>query len=181
MKKIIRYFMMSVLALCLSIPCFGAVEAATVALLPLINHTDNELANKVFYKEALGSLKRQQGFVLVENDKLTAAIEAAKLNGNLPNAAQMSKIAADGGVDIVIAMQLDELSKTVRPSSEERTLVLNLQGQAVAYNAITGKEYSHKISSSARAPEAVTSRWDWLNEQWGRQVRLEMEKALKAQ
>lgn len=181
MKKIIRYLIMSLMTVCLSLPCFGAVEAATVALLPLINNTDNELANQVFYKEAMGTLKRQQGFVLVENDKLTAAIDAVQLNGKLPSAAQLRSIAVDGGVDIVIAMQLDELSKTVRPSSEERTLVLNLKGQAVAYNAITGKDYSHRISSNAKAPEAVTSRWDWLNEQWGRQVRLEMEKALKAQ
>ncbi len=181
MKKIVRYLMMSLLAVCLTVPCFGAAEAATVALLPLINNTDNELANQVFYKEALGTLKRQQGFVLVENDKLTAAIAAEQLDGKLPSAAQMRSIAVDGGVDIVIAMQLDELSKTVRASSEERTLILKLQGQAVAYNAITDKVYSHKINSSARAPEAVTSRWDWLNEQWGRQVRLEIEKALKAQ
>ena len=181
MKKIMRYLIMSLMTVLLSIPCFGAAEAATVALLPLINNTDNEMANQVFYKEAMSALKRQQGFVLVENDKLTAAIDAVRLDGKLPNAAQMRKIAADGGVDIVIAMQLDKLSKTVRTSSEERTVILNLKGQAVAYNAITAKDYSHKINSGARAPEAVTSRWDWLNEQWGRQVRLEMEKALKVQ
>lgn len=181
MKKVLRYLILSLMTVFFSIPCFHAAEAATVALLPLVNNTDNEMSNKVFYKEALGALKLQKGFVLVENDQLTAAINAAKLNGQLPNAAQMQKIAVDGNVDIVIAMQLDVLKKSVRPSSEERTVLLDLQGQTVAYNALTGKVYSHKIDVDAKAPEAVTSRWDWANEQWGRQVRLEMEKALKAQ
>lgn len=180
MKKILRYFMLSLLTLCFSIPCLSAAEAASVALLPLVNNTDNEMSNKVFYKEALNTLKAQKGFVLVENDKLTAAIEAADVAGRLPDAAELQSIAKNGGVDIVIAMQLDVLDKKVRASSEQRTVILDLKGETVAYNALTGEFYTHKISSNAKAPEAVTSRWDWENEQWGREVRREITRALSA-
>lgn len=181
MKKLLRYLMMTVMAVAFCVPGFSAAEAATVALLPLVNNVQDDLANQVFYKEAMNSLKAQKGFVLVENDALTAAIDAAKLNGRLPSEAELQKIAADGKVDIVIAMQLDKLTKKTTKSTKQRFVVLDLKGKTVAYNAITGAFYSHDIRSDAKAPEAVTSRWDWKNEQWGRQVRLEMEKALKAQ
>ena len=39
MKKIYRYLLMTVLALCLSIPAIAA-EAASIALLPLINNVN---------------------------------------------------------------------------------------------------------------------------------------------
>lgn len=43
MSKVLRYLLMTVMALCLSIPCFGtAAEAAGVALLPLINNVEEK-------------------------------------------------------------------------------------------------------------------------------------------
>ena len=71
MKKVLRYLLMTVMAICFSIPCFGAAEAASVALLPLINNVEggDELANQVFYKNALSVLNSKKGFVVVENDK----------------------------------------------------------------------------------------------------------------
>lgn len=181
MKKLLRYLVMTVMAVAFCVPGFSAAEAATVALLPLVNNVQDDVANQVFYKEAMNALKLQKGFVLVENDTLTAAIDAVKLDGRLPSEAELKKIAADGKVDMVIAMQLDKLTKKTTKSTKQRFVVLDLQGKTVAYNVLTGNYYSHEIRSDAKAPEAVTSRWDWKNEQWGRQVRLEMDKALKAQ
>ena len=81
MKKIYRYLLMTVLALCLSIPAIAA-EAASIALLPLINNVKgDELANQVFYKNAIATINAQQGYTIVDNDNLTAVIEANK-NGN---------------------------------------------------------------------------------------------------
>ena len=111
MKKVLRYLLMTVMAICFSIPCFGAAEAASVALLPLINNVEggDELANQVFYKNALAVLNSKKGFVVVENDKLTAVINDAKIGNKVPSAATLEKIAKDGDVDIVIAVQLDKL------------------------------------------------------------------------
>ena len=109
MKKIYRYLLLTVLALCLSIPALGA-EAASVALLPLICNVEGDtIASQVYFKNALNSINAQKGFVLVDNDQLTAAIEAAKLGREVPDQATMAKIAKDGNVDLVIAMQLDVL------------------------------------------------------------------------
>lgn len=179
MKKVLRYLVMTVMAICFAIPGINAAEAATVALLPLINNVQgDELANQVFYKQAMAVLNSKRGFVMVENDKLTTVIEKETVAGTLPSEAALQAIAKNGDVDIVIAMQLDTLEDNVIMSSEENKLQLDLQGYAVAYNRLTGKFYKHRIYSDKTVPEAVTARWDWVHEEWGRSVRLEMDRIL---
>ena len=179
MKRIYRYLLMTVLAICLSIPVFTA-EAASIALLPLVNNVPgDEVANQVYFKSAINAINSQKGFMLVENDKVTAAVEAAKIAGKLPAKDTLEKIAKDGKVDMVIAVQLDVLEdKPVFPSNE-RILELAMEGKAVAYNALTGQYYQHKIYSDKQIDETLTSRWDWVHEEWGRAVRAEMNRILQ--
>lgn len=180
MKKLYRYLLMAVMALCFSVPCLGAAEAAGIALIPLINNVQgDELANQVFYKNAIAAINAKKGFYMVENDKLTAVIDAAKIGNKVPNAATLAKIAKDGDVDIVIAIQLDKLKDSIIDSSEERKLQLDLQGYAVSYNKLTGKAYEHRLYNDKVIPEALTSRWDWVHEEWGRTVRVEIDRMLR--
>ncbi|WP_405379612.1 hypothetical protein [Phascolarctobacterium sp.] len=181
MKKVLRYLLMTVMALCLSVPCFGtAAEAASVALLPLINNVEgDQLSNQIYYKSAIAAINAQKGFMIVENDKLTAAIDAAKIGKEVPTSAALAKIAKDGDVDIVIAMQLDKLEDLALYSSEENKLQLVLEGKAVAYNRLTGKAYSHRIYDDKVIPEALSSRWDWTHEEFGRNVRAEINRILE--
>lgn len=179
MKKIYRYLLMAVLAICLSIPAFVA-EAASIALLPLINNNQgDEIANQVYFKSAINAINAQKGFMLVENDKLTAAIDAAKIAGKVPSKAALEKIAKDGNVDIVIAMELDKLDDITLYSSEGNMMQLVLDGKAVAYYKITGEFYQHRIYDDKQVPEALTTRWDWTHEEWGRNVRAEINRILK--
>ena len=179
MQKIYRYLLMTVLALCLSIPAFG-VEAATIALIPLINNVQgDELANQVFYKSAINTINAQTGFTIVENDRLTAVIEANSNGKNVPTEAALKKIAKDGKVDMVIAVQLDELHDDPVFSTGERTVKITMEGKAVAYNSLTGEYYAHRIFSDKEIEEALTARWDWVHEEWGYAVRREMNRILK--
>lgn len=179
MKKIYRYLLMAVLAICLSIPAFAA-EAASIALLPLINNNQgDEIANQVYFKSAINAINAQKGFMLVENDKLTAAIDAAKIAGKVSSKAALEKIAKDGNVDIVIAMELDKLDDITLYSSEGNMMQLVLDGKAVAYYKITGEFYQHRIYDDKQVPEALTTRWDWTHEEWGRNVRAEINRILK--
>ena len=77
-------------------------------------------------------------------------------------------------------MQLDKLEDKVIDSSEERKLQIDMRGYAVAYNKLTGKAYTHRIYSDKTTPEALTSRWDWVHEEFGRAVRVEIDRALRA-
>lgn len=179
MKKILRYLVMTVMAVCFAIPGINAAEAASVALLPLINNVQgDELANQVFYKQAISVMNKKKGFVMVENEALNKVIEANTVAGEIPSEAALKAIAEKGNVDIVIAMQLDVLDDEVIYSSQENKLQLDLQGYAVAYNKITGDFYKHRMYSDKTVPEAVTARWDWVHEEFGRSVRIEMDRIL---
>lgn len=191
MSKVLRYLLMTVMALCLSVPCFGtAAEAAGVALLPLINNVEEKavegeedasrLTNQVFFKNALAAINSKKGFYMVENKKLDAAVEAANIGNKLPSADVLAEIGKAGDADIVIAFQLDALDDEVIDSSEERKLKLNLKGYVVAYNRLTGTAYEHRIYNDKMIPEALASRWDWVHEEWGRAVRVEIDRALRA-
>lgn len=190
MSKVLRYLLMTVMALCLSISCFGtAAEAAGVALLPLINNVEEKaaegeeagrLTNQVFFKNALAAINSKKGFYMVENKKLDAAVEAANIGNELPSADVLAEIGKAGDADIVIAFQLDALDDEVIDSSEERKLKLDLKGYVVAYNRLTGTAYEHRIYNDKMIPEALASRWDWVHEEWGRAVRVEIDRALRA-
>ncbi len=179
MKKFYRYFLMTVLALCLSIPAIAA-EAATVVLVPLINNVQgDEIANQIFYKNAITAINAQQGYTIVDNDKVTEIIESNKNGNNVPSEAALKKIAKDANVDIVIAIQLDELHDEPVFPSVERMVKLTMSGRAVAYNALANKFYQHKIYSDKEMDETLTSRWDWVHEEWGYAVRHEMNRILQ--
>ena len=179
MKKFYRYFLMTVLALCLSIPAIAA-EAATVVLVPLINNVQgDEIANQIFYKNAITAINAQQGYTIVDNDKVTEIIESNKNGNNVPSEAALKKIAKDANVDIVIAIQLDELHDEPVFPSVERMVKLTISGRAVAYNALANKFYQHKIYSDKEMDETLTSRWDWVHEEWGYAVRHEINRILQ--
>ena len=171
---------MTVVALCISLPCLSA-EAASVALLPLINNVQgDEVANQVFYKNAIATMNKAKGFVMVENDKLTAAIEAANVGNEVPGEATMAKIAKDGNVDMVIAIQVDVINDVPTYSSEENKLKMDIQGYAAHYNALTGVYKKDRINNDSLIPEVFSSRWDLAHEEFGREVRKAITKALKA-
>ena len=179
MKKIYRYLLMTVLALCLSISALGA-ETASVALLPLINNVAGDtIASQVYFKSALSSINAQQGFVLVDNDQLTAAIEAAQLGREVPDQATLAQIAEAGKVDLVIAMQLDVLDDKAIYDGYDDRLKLDLQGYAVSYNKLTGEFNKHRIFDDKEIPAALASRWDWTHDEWGRNVKREVNRILK--
>ena len=181
MKKVLRYLVMTVLAICFAIPGLNAAEAATVALLPLVNNVaGDELANQVYYKQAINAIKAQSGFVLVENDQLTQAFENAKINTAGIDQKSLEKIAKEGNVDVVFAMQLDKLGRKPLNRTGERVLKLELEGKAFAYNRLNGVYYVHNLKGGKEIDEALTSRWDWAHEEFGRAVRQEISRALRA-
>ena len=181
MKKVLRYLVMTVLAICFAIPGLNAAEAATVALLPLVNNVaGDEIANQVYYKQAINAIKAQPGFVLVENDQLTQAFENAKINTAGIDQKSLEKIAKEGDVDVVFAMQLDKLARKPLNRTGERVLKLELEGKAFAYNRLNGVYYVHNLKGGKEIDEALTSRWDWAHEEFGRAVRQEISRALRA-
>lgn len=181
MKKLLRTLVMTITTICFCIPVFGAAEAATVAILPLINNVQgDELAGQLYYKEAINTLKGKKGFVMVENDQITAAAADVHAGMGLPTAEALKHIAEAGDTDIVFAMELNELRKKERMIPGERVAQLVMEGKAVAYNRLNGAFYSHNIRGGQEVDVALTARFDWTHEQFGRAVRQEIDRALRA-
>ncbi len=182
MKKIVRYLMLAVLTLCFSLPCLSISEAASVALLPLINNVEgDDLLSQLFYNQAFAVFRENKGFTLIEDKQLQAAINKYTVPGKLPEEMQLRRIAAEGNVDIVIAVQIDVLEDSINTDGgEDRTLKLDLQGRTVAFNRLANKYYSHRIFDDKVISEALTSRWDWVHDEFSRNMRLEMTRAIKA-
>lgn len=181
MKKLLRCFLLTVMTVCFAIPCLNAAEAATVALIPLVNHVEgDEIANQVYYKQAINAIKAQPGFVLVESDKLTLAMENSNYGIVGINQAVLEKIAKEGDVDVVFALELNKLATKPMNRTGERVIKLDMDGKAFAYNRLNGVFYSHNVRSDKQIDEALTARWDWAHEEFGRAVRQEIARALKA-
>ena len=182
MKKLVNYLVMTVLALCLVLPTAAVAEAATVALVPLINNVEggDKLANQLYYKEAIGAIKRQEGFSLVESTQLKNIIAEAGIGQQAPDKDTLAKIAKKAGVDLVFAMELEELQDKPVTGSRELLLELDMEGVAVAYNALNDVYYEHEFDIEKQIDAALTSRWDWVHEEFARQVRVELKHALKA-
>lgn len=179
MFKVLRYFMMAVMAFCFTVPAFSTAEAANVALLPLINNVaGNTTAGQVYAEKALNAIKAQKGFTLVENAKVKAAIKKYFVEGQLPNEGILKKIAEEGGADIVICMELNTLTDE-KLVGQDDVLKLNLRGNTAAYNKITGAYLPNDFHNDAEIEEVFTSRWDWKSEEWGRTVTREVNKALQ--
>ena len=183
MQNLLRRALLALCLLCFSLPGLRA-EAATVALLPLFNNAGNEDAGQIYFQCALEKTKELGDFELVDNDRLNAAIDevfaAENIAAEVPGAAALQKIAEQGGADIVLIMQLDRLEDKVKHSSKVRMKKLDLRGRTAAYNALTGKAYNHSFKNDREIEVALTSRWDFKREEWGRTVRNEVERALKA-
>lgn len=153
-------------------------DAASVAILPLINNSKVEDAASIFQLNAMTALERAEGFHPVDTDTLTTVIDQNFDGEILPTQAQMAEIAANGGVDMVIAMQLDELgSKTVRYKYIDR-LELKLRGKLVAYNALDGKFFQKSLYPDQPRNAEEYARKDFVSTEFARITRNTVGKAL---
>lgn len=75
--------------------------------------------------------------------------------------------------------QLDVLHDTAHYDGNGDLLKLNLQGYAVSYNKLTGEYIKHRIYDDKAIDSTLASRWDWTHEEWGRNVKREVNRILK--
>ena len=80
----------------------------------------------------------------------------------------------------MFCMELDDLEYKNARRVGEVMYKLDLEGEAVAYNALTGAFYKHEFSSDKVIDAALTVRNSWKYEEFGRQVRKELKKVLSA-
>ena len=178
--KVLKY-MLALMALVVSFVAVR-VEAATVAVIPLINKVEfntveeEKVPNMIYMNQALKVLKNRQGYMLVENDRLRHAIKDNIDPYKLPTKEQLKAISKKGNVDIVFAMELTNYDYNVNERATTRMTIMNLRANLISYNRLTGEYYIKKCVDNSEADETFTSRWDIVQEAWTRMVKQEFDR-----
>ncbi|MBQ0108301.1 MAG: hypothetical protein KBS34_04205, partial [Phascolarctobacterium sp.] len=159
------------------------VEAATVALIPLINKVEfqtveqEKVPNMIYMNQALAVLKNKPGYMLVENDRLRHAIKDNIDPYKLPTKEQMQTVSKKGNVDIIFAMVLTDYDYiSFNESGSTRMIKMNVKANLVSYNRLTGKYVIKKCVDESEMDETFTSRWDVCQESWIKMVKQEFDR-----
>lgn len=174
--KVIKTILLAALLL------FGAVimecEAATIAIVPLVNKVEfntqgeEQVPNAIYYNEAMGILKKTPGYSLVDNARLRHAVEEEMIFGQLPTQEQMLKVSKRSNVDIIVATVLTNYGrKPVAKSTHEATMQMDVVAKVATFNRLTGKFESKTYSDDKVYDATLESRYDLVQESWGRLVR----------
>lgn len=152
--------MMAISAACM-LPSF-ATEAATVALVPLVNNVvDRDDLGAIYYDRAIEAIKNGDS-ELVDDQRVEKVMDKVVKQGALPTEADLRTISEEGNVDIVIAMEVNELERVdiMMDNAREQEFTLKVTGKCVYYNALTNQHKLIKISDSDRQPLSVGARYD---------------------
>lgn len=181
--KALRYLCMAALML-ISVAAVK-VEAATVAVIPLINKVEfntveeERVPNLIYIREAVDILKKKPGYMLSESAKLRHAIEEIVDPYKLPTREQLAAICKKGNVDIVFAMELTDYDYDVINSVDTRVMKMRVKANMVTYNRLTGQYAKKPCVDDKEIDETFSSRWDMVQECWMRLVRQEFDRVTK--
>lgn len=179
MKNLKYILSVFVLLLCVA---FTRAEAATVAVVPLINKVEfataeeEKVPNMVYMNQAMNILKNKQGFMLVENERVRYAIKTNVEPYKMPTREQLVEVCKKGNVDIVFAMELVNYDYTVKEQTTTRMAILNVRANLVSYNRLTNEYTIKKCVNDEELDETFTSRWDIVQEAWSKMVRQEFDR-----
>ena len=174
----LRFFLTVFLMLSCCICSLGTVEARTVALLPLINNVpDREELSQIYYDRAFEVMKKVRDVELVENQQLDQALAKYTKAGMLPDQAACEAIAQEGGVDLVVGMEINALSSQQKTAMQSSFLDISVKGNKLVYDATTGKYLLQKASDDKRMDAVFAARYDLVGETFGNFVTRELKRA----
>lgn len=175
MKTLLRYVVMTLLALVISLPGLSSAEAGNILLMPVVNKAENtnpEIISQIYYQTAMDCIRDLPDYEMVNSDDM----EAPK---TLPTKEEMIALAKARRADIVVCFELDNLDYTTERHNGDSYVKLNLQGFCATYEAQTGKYKKNRILEEQVTEEDVTFRWDWTGEEWSKSVKREMNRIMK--
>lgn len=178
MNKILKYLMFVVMAVCFTVPVATKVEAAKIAVVPLIVNVEDEGSMKaILYSEACSKLFTYPEFDFVDTDLVKKAAATQK---DLFSKSGMQAVMDATGADIVMAMSVDKFEWKENRMIREPMTKLDFNGKFATLNRLTGKFNSnHWLNTNERESESISPRFDWPHSEFARTVRDEIKKAAK--
>ena len=177
--KLFKYLAVSALAAFMALPINNSVEAATVALLPMINNVvERDDLSSIYYDRAVSAVKINPELEIVESEELDKAVEKFLPKMQLPDKVACEAIVQAAGVDYIFIIQADEMTLKEPVVHKDDFVTLGLKGRCVSYSTITGKYVNKSIIEEDKVPGATLARYDMMGKQFGNSVTREIKKAL---
>lgn len=177
MKKL-HYIAAVAMAGFLALPILNTAEAASVAILPLVNNViDREGLESIYYDRAIEAVKLDPSYEIAESPELDAAINKSTTQQVLLDRKACEDIANAAKIDIVIAMQVDTMT-VEELFDKEDSVILGLKGRFVSYNALNGKFIDKKIVEENKVEGSTLARYDRSGEQFANSVTREIKRVL---
>lgn len=179
MRKLLRYFLMLVMTMCMYVPGMTSAEAAGMIVLPTIYNVDYPDLESTFYDNVVDCFKQQDKYEYVENDAVQAAIDKNTVKGQLPTKEALIAIAEEANADLVMCMQLDKLSYEPIPiATRDAMYMLELKGFTVSYDRETGKFKKQKLYIEDELDNGYYVRQNVPLRYWARTVQREMHRVM---
>lgn len=155
-------------------------DAASIALLPLVNNvTEREDLSAIYFDRAVEVVKIGNNNEILENKELEEASKKYIKEGQLIGREEAIKIAEESGADVVFMMQVDSLDIDETVSySDQNVVILKLRGNVVSYNATTGKFAKVKLMEDNKVQGSLMARYDVSGNQFGNVVTSQIKRAL---
>lgn len=178
MMRIMRGILLATAATIISLSSFNSAEAAKVALLPLVNNVvERDDLSTIYYDRAVEATRNANDAELVDSSELDKAINKYVKMGELPNQENCAAIANEGGVDIVIAVEIDVLDNKPLDAFSDDTKMY-MKGRLVSLNLQTGKYINKSIDDDKIVPQMTLARYDGCGDMFGDAVTREVKRIL---
>ena len=172
MKNILRYLLLALVVVGFTVPVFGKVEAAKIAILPLANNVaDDELSGQIFFNECMDYFKFPDKALKEEN--------YATVGKNGPDEAMLKRIMAKTGADMALMMSLDELSLEPMMGMREDYYKFIIKARIMYVNGITGKVTKDRVNDEEMVEYPIIVRSDYTHDEFRNTVIRELKKVAK--
>ena len=182
MKKIFKYLAVAVLGMAFALPAAATVEAAKLAVVPMIISSsvkDDQGLLPMCLSDSVAKLFKYPEYDMVDTDIVKK--EALTLQDKVFTKAGLKQIATASGADIVIAMSVDKFDWVERgQTTNNPTTVCDFRGQFATYNSITGKYDDENWHDDEDFDSGTLStRYDWAHNEFSRYCRNLLKGAVK--
>ncbi len=182
MNKIVKCALAAVMTLCFALPVAAKVEAAKVAVVPLImdEKVEDEKGMKpILYSDAIAKTFQFPEYELVADTDLVRQVALAQQD-KLFTREGMQAVLDATKADIVVAMSVDKFEWTENRMYREPKTQCDFRGKFATLNGLTGKYVFDNWSDDAeRETESISAKEDWPHAEFGRFVRRELKKAVR--
>lgn len=186
MQKILRFFLLALLVVGITVPVFGKAEAAKLVVLPVVTNEDEAnaaVSRRVWNEECMAMFKFPE-FAIVDDSDLTVILNKVDYNAvskNGVNEALIRKVMSEAKADMGIMLVMNELSlEPEYPPTRGNYYRLTQKGNLMLVNGVTGVVKNERINDWDDYDYALTVRGDFVHDQFRNTVIRSLKKIMKA-